>query len=151
MSAPIRPPSPSGNRGFREAGAREFGREHHEEGDYRSGASAGVETFCMRGSNNLVGEMRGQKTMECFGQPVGPDIAADWRCRFVFGGESNAGELAVAFLVHRESWHGSGELGQWTFQGGKTQLSRERDVHRRYVDAYRGLLAASFDHGCDFP
>jgi hypothetical protein len=37
-------------------------------------------------------------------------------------------------LVHAGHGMGAG-LGQWTFQGGKTQLSRERDVHGAHVDA----------------
>lgn len=51
-----------------------------------------------------------------------------------FGSEGNAGEFSSAFLVHAGHGMGAG-LGQWTFQGGKTQLSRERDVHGAHVDA----------------
>jgi len=51
-----------------------------------------------------------------------------------FGSEGNAGEFGSVLLVH--AGHGSGAgLGQCTLKGGKTRLSRERDVHGPRVDA----------------
>lgn len=80
----------------------------------------------MTGSNNALARNAGSKT-------VGAGSPWDGR-RSGFGSEGNAGEFCSAFLVHARHGMGAG-IGQWTFQGGKTQLSRERDVHGAHVDA----------------
>lgn len=86
----------------------------------------------MTGSNNALARNAGSKTVGA-GSPW-DGRRSGFGSVSCFGSEGNAGEFGSAFLVHAGHGMGAG-LGQWTFQGGKTQLSRERDVHGAHVDA----------------